>query len=55
MEYMKLSQIAKTLNVHYLTVYRWVKEGKLEAIQFGKVYRVSAEGFEKFIQKYNKK
>ena len=49
-----LQEVAKKLNMHYMTIYSWVKSGKLPAIQFGKIYRIDEEVLKKFIEE-NKK
>ncbi|MBA7565246.1 hypothetical protein ES708_06922 [subsurface metagenome] len=49
-----LTEVAKRLNCHYMTIYSWVKSGKLPVTQFGKIYRVDEEVLEKFIEE-NKK
>jgi excisionase family DNA binding protein len=36
-----LEEIAEKLKVSYMTVYRWVKDGKLKAVKAGKQYRVT--------------
>ncbi len=33
-------QVAEWLQVHKGTVYRWIDEGKLPALQVGRVYRI---------------
>lgn len=38
---MTLKQAARTLGVHYQTVYRWVRSGELAAIKLGSRYEVS--------------
>ncbi|MFZ6028304.1 MAG: helix-turn-helix domain-containing protein [Chloroflexota bacterium] len=41
MHLLTIAEIAKWARVHPKTVYRWIKEGKLPAIQLGKrTYRV---------------
>lgn len=42
--------IAKTLKVAYMTVYRWIKNGKLEAYKIEKQYRVKENDLKKFIE-----
>lgn len=46
--------IAKKLKVAYMTVYRWIRAGRLQAYQFHKQYRVSETDFKKFLE-VNKK
>lgn len=50
-EYVKPSDIAKRLGVTRGAVYKWIREGKLEAVRFGenavRVPRSSLEAFER--------
>lgn len=39
-QYYTIEEVAKMLKVAYLTVYRWIRSGKLKAIKAGKQYRV---------------
>lgn len=43
-------EVAKTLKVAYMTVYRWIKAGKLKAYQMQKQYRVKASDLNNFIE-----
>jgi len=49
-KYYTLEEVAKKLRVVYMTVYRWVRNGKLSAYKFGKQYMVKEEDLEDFIQ-----
>lgn len=49
-EYYTIQEVADFLKVAYLTVYRWVKAGKIEAIRIEKQYRISKEALDKFIK-----
>jgi excisionase family DNA binding protein len=45
-------EVAEWARVHPKTVYRWIKEGKLEAIQFGpRTFRVPEDAISKFLHK----
>jgi len=45
-------EVAEWARVHPKTVYRWIKEGKLEAIQFGpRTFRVPEDAIGKFLHK----
>jgi len=44
-----LKQVAVRLNMAYVTVYGYVREGKIPAIQFKQSYRVKEEDLEKYI------
>ena len=47
-EYYSIDEVAKMLNVAYLTVYRWVRSGKLKAVRAGKQYRIKKTDLDKF-------
>lgn len=44
-----LKEVAQILKVHHLTVYEWVKAGKLRAYKLGRVYRVAEKDLEVFL------
>ncbi|MBA7549277.1 hypothetical protein ES705_41753 [subsurface metagenome] len=48
-----IQEVAKQLNCHYMTIYYWVRDGKLPAVQLNKIYRISEEDLKKFLK--NKK
>lgn len=39
---LRVKEVATRLNVHPATVYRWIKEGHLEAVRYGKPQAVGA-------------
>lgn len=43
-------EVAEKFKVTYLTVFRWIKSGKLKAFKVGKQYRVKQEDLEAFIE-----
>lgn len=45
-----LHEVAKTLKISYMTVFRWVKAGKISAYKFEKQYRIKETELEKFIE-----
>jgi excisionase family DNA binding protein len=45
---LNLKQAAAVLRVHYMTVYRYVRQGRLEAERSGTEWRVSAAALERF-------
>ena len=53
--YYTIIEVAKLLKVVYLTVYRWIRAGKLPAFQVEKQYRITKTDFEKFMQSYKVK
>lgn len=44
-------QVAKTLQVHHLTVLKLIKQKRLKAIKLGRVYRIRESDFESFLNK----
>lgn len=48
-QYYTIEEVAEMLKVAYLTVYRWIQAGKLNAVKAGKQYRISKEEVNKFI------
>ena len=51
MEYLTVQEIAKTLKVHEQTVFRWIREGKLESVKIGRNQRITKEQFDQFVKK----
>ncbi|PIZ64501.1 DNA-binding protein [Candidatus Roizmanbacteria bacterium CG_4_9_14_0_2_um_filter_39_13] len=52
-QYYTIEEVAKTLKVTYLTVYRWVRTKRLMALKAGKQYRISEENLSTFLKKYD--
>lgn len=50
--YYSIEEVAKTLKVAYLTVYRWVQAKKLAAFKAGKQYRIRKEDLDLFLKGY---
>lgn len=48
--YFKVQEIADLLKVDYMTVYRWIRAGKLEAYQVQRQYRIKESDFNKFME-----
>ena len=51
-QYYSIEEVSKILKVAYLTVYRWVKSGKLVALKAGKQHRISKEDLNFFLKGY---
>jgi len=47
--YYTIEEVAKMLRVAYMTVFRWIHSGKLEALKAGKQYRITKAGIERFL------
>jgi len=50
-QYYSIKEVAKMLKVAYLTVYRWIRAGKLISQKAGKQYRISKITLDKFLNK----
>jgi excisionase family DNA binding protein len=47
---LNVPEVAEWTRVHPKTVYRWIKEGRLEAIQFGpRTYRIPEDAVSQFL------
>jgi excisionase family DNA binding protein len=49
-KYYTIQEIADILKVNYMTVYRWIRAGKMEAYQLQKQYRIRENDFQKFME-----
>ena len=52
-QFYSIEEVAKTLKVAYLTVYRWIRANRLTAYKAGKQYRISKENLTQFLKKYD--
>ena len=43
-------QVAKLLQIHPLTVLKYIGSGKLRAVKLGRVYRVTETNLQKFLE-----
>lgn len=48
-KYLSPKEVASLLNVSYLTIYRWIKSGKIKSYQFSKQHRILKKDLENFI------
>lgn len=44
-------QVAQTLQIHPLTVLKYIKEKKIKASRLGRVYRIREKAIEEFLDK----
>lgn len=51
-QYYTIEEVAKLLKVVYLTVYRWIRNGKIEYYKAEKQYRIKHKDLEKFLSSY---
>ena len=47
-QYYSIKEASKMLKVAYLTVYRWIRSGKLKSAKAGKQYRIKKEELNSF-------
>lgn len=45
-----VDELAEKLRVNPMTIYRYIKAGKLEAHKIGKGYRIAKNEFERFLK-----
>jgi len=43
-------QVAKILQVHVLTIYSYIRRGKLDAVRLGRSYRIIPKDLTRFIE-----
>lgn len=48
-DFLTVQEVADLLRLSVLTLYKYIKEGDLEAVEFGGHYRVSKNSLDKFI------
>lgn len=46
-----VEELAEKLRVNKMTIYRWIKAGKLEVFKTGKEFRIAKTEFDKFMLK----
>lgn len=54
-EFYTAEELAKKLGVNIMTIYRYIKAGKIKAYKFGKEFRVEKSEFESFLKKSSTK
>lgn len=47
--FLTAQEIAEALKLNILTVYEYIRSGRLKAIRFGRNYRILFEDFQKFV------
>lgn len=51
-EFYTAEDLADKIGVNIMTIYRYIKAGKLKAFKFGKEFRIEAKEFENFLNKH---
>ncbi|GAI77053.1 unnamed protein product [marine sediment metagenome] len=49
-KFLTVPEVAQKLNFSYITVYGWVKSGKLKSYNFNGSFRVTEKDFQAFVQ-----
>ena len=47
-----VAEVGQILKLSTITIYKYIREKKLEAIEFGRHYRISALSLERFIERH---
>ncbi|HUX36195.1 MAG TPA: helix-turn-helix domain-containing protein [Candidatus Paceibacterota bacterium] len=50
-EFYLVEELAEKLRLSNMTIYRYIKAGKVKAYKFGKEFRIDRVEFEKFLNK----
>jgi len=50
-EFYTTRELADKLRVNIMTIYRYIKKGKLKAYKIGKEFRIDRKEFDKFLSK----
>lgn len=48
-EFYKTEELSELLQVNIMTIYRYIKAGKLQAYKIGKEYRIDRAEFKRFL------
>jgi len=54
-EFFKAEDLAEKLDVNIMTIYRYIKAGRLKAYKIGKEYRIDKTEFSAFLDKASTK
>lgn len=54
-EFYRAEYLAKKLDVNIMTIYRYIKAGKLRAHKIGKEFRIERAEFERFLKQTSTK
>ena len=49
-ELLTVSEVAERLRISSMTIYRWIEEGRLPAMQIGKQYRVRVADLDEILE-----
>ncbi|MBI4067726.1 helix-turn-helix domain-containing protein [Candidatus Gottesmanbacteria bacterium] len=49
-QFLTVREVADIFKLNILTIYDYIRTGKLQAIKFGRAYRIDSSSLEQFIQ-----
>jgi len=49
-KFLTVQEVAEMLKVNKMTIYRYIKAGKIEAYKIGKDFRIQKEEFDRFLE-----
>lgn len=55
LDFYRAEELAEKLRVNIMTIYRYIKAGKLRAYKIGKEFRIEKKEFNKFLDKVKTK
>lgn len=53
--FLKVKEVAELLELNILTIYGYISKAKLQAVKFGRNYRIEKKELEKFIKEHKVK
>ena len=48
-DFLTAEEVAETLKVNIMTIYRYIKAGKIKAFKLGKNFRIEKKEFDRFL------
>ena len=54
-EFYRAEELASVLKLNIMTIYRYIKAGRLKAYKIGKEYRIDKKEFQSFLKKVSTK
>ena len=54
-EFYTAQELADKLGINIMTIYRYIKAGRIKALKFGKEFRIESAEFESFLNKHRTK
>ncbi len=52
--YLRVSEVAKMLDVHPKTIENWIKSGELKALKFSRAVRIAEADLKQFLENHRK-